>query len=98
MLRPLRLLLLAALGGAATGVVVFAFLRTLDAVTDARADAPWLAWLLPVVGFVVAGTYHSFGGRAKGGTPGVIAEATVFTHGAPARMARPARAREERFA
>ncbi|MFZ9629143.1 MAG: chloride channel protein [Ilumatobacteraceae bacterium] len=87
MLRPIRLLVLSAVGGAVTGLVVFAFLRSLDAVTDIRLETPWLVWLLPVVGIVVAATYHAFGGRAKGGTPGVIAEANVLTHGAPARMA-----------
>lgn len=87
MLRALRLAVLAAAGGAATGVVVFAFLRALDHVTDVRLHQPWLVWLLPVVGVVVAGTYHRWGGRAKGGTTAVIEQAEVFTHGAPARMA-----------
>lgn len=87
MLRALRLAVLAAVGGAATGVVVFAFLSSLDHVTDLRLEQPWLVWLLPVVGLAVAGTYHRWGGRAKGGTTAVIEQANVFTHGAPARMA-----------
>lgn len=86
MLRALRLAVLAAVGGAATGVVVFAFLRSLDHVTDLRLEQPWLVYLLPVVGLTVAGTYHRWGGRAKGGTTAVIEQADVFTHGAPARM------------
>jgi H+/Cl- antiporter ClcA len=87
MLRALRLTVLAAAGGAATGAVVFAFLRSLDHVTDLRLDHPWLVWLLPLVGLIVAGSYHRWGGRAKGGTTAVIEQANVFTHGAPARMA-----------
>ena len=87
MRRMLRLLVLAAVGGAVSGVGVYAFLRSLDAATTARLDTPWLVWLLPVGGAAVAALYHAIGGRARSGTAGVIAEATVLTHGAPARMA-----------
>lgn len=85
--RAVRLAALAAVGGAATGVVVLAFLESLDRVTELRLDQPWLVWLLPAVGAIVAGVYHRWGGRAKGGTTAVIEQANVFTHGAPARMA-----------
>lgn len=87
MIRLIRLLALAAVGGAATGGAVWAFLTSLDHVTTLRLDHPWLIWLLPVVGVVVTGGYHRWGGRAKAGTTGVIEQTNVFTHGAPARMA-----------
>lgn len=82
----LRVLFVTVVGSAASAVVVWAFLVALDAATELRLDQPGLVWLLPVAGFMVAGTYHSWGGRAKGGTPAVVEQAGVFTHGAPARM------------
>lgn len=87
MRRLLRLLVLSAVSGAISGAGVYAFLRSLDAATSARLERPWLVWLLPVGGAAVAAAYHAIGGRARGGTAGVIAEATVLTHGVPARMA-----------
>ena len=77
----------AAIGGALTGCISFAFLEALDWATRTRTDHRWLVYLLPVAGFVVGGAYHWFGGRAKGGTPAVIEQAHTFTHGVPARMA-----------
>ncbi|MEY4175433.1 MAG: hypothetical protein RI900_2598 [Actinomycetota bacterium] len=77
----------AAVGGALTGVISYAFLRALDWATDTRTANGWLQWLLPLAGAVVAGTYHQWGGRAKGGTPYVIEQSHTFTHGVPARMA-----------
>ena len=79
-------LLFAAIGGALTGVVSYAFLRSLKWATDSRLAHPSLLFLLPVAGLVVAGTYHYLGGRAKGGTPYVIEQAHTYTHGVPARM------------
>lgn len=87
MVRLLRLLALSAAAGVVGGAGVFVFLRGLDAATALRLDEPWLIWLLPLCGAVVAGTYHAVGGRARSGTSGVVAEANVLTHGAPARMA-----------
>ena len=80
-------LVFAAIGGALTGVVSYAFLRSLTWATDTRLAHPSLLFLLPVAGLVVASTYHYLGGRAKGGTPYVIEQGNVFTHGVPARMA-----------
>ncbi|HAP75892.1 MAG TPA: voltage-gated chloride channel protein, partial [Acidimicrobiaceae bacterium] len=83
----LRLLLFAAIGGALTGLISYAFLRSLDWATRTRLAHEWLVWLLPLCGLVVGGAYFYKGGRAKGGTPAVIEQANVFTHGVPARMA-----------
>ena len=86
-MRRLRVLVFAAVGGALTGCISYAFLEALDRATRTRVELRWPVFLLPVAGFVVAGVYHRFGGRAKGGTPAVIEQANTFTHGVPARMA-----------
>ncbi len=83
----LKLYLFAAIGGALTGLISFAFLRALDWATHTRLAHGWLVWLLPAAGFIVAGSYHYWGGRAKGGTPMVIEQAHTFTRGVPTRMA-----------
>jgi H+/Cl- antiporter ClcA len=83
----LKVYLFAAIGGALTGLISFAFLRALDWATRTRIAHGWLVWLLPVAGFVVAAAYHYKGGRAKGGTPMVLEQAHTFTHGVPSRMA-----------
>lgn len=87
MIAKARLALFAAVGGALTGLISFAFLRSLDWATNTRVAHGWLVWLLPAVGLLVGATYHSLGGRAKGGTPAVIEQGHMFTHGVPARMA-----------
>jgi len=87
MFARLRLLLFAGIGGALTGLISFAFLRSLDWATRTRTAHGWLVWLLPLVGIVVGAGYHYLGGRAKGGTPAVIEQGHLFTHGVPARMA-----------
>lgn len=79
--------LVSLVGGALTGVASWAFLRALDWATTTRIEHGRLVYLLPVAGAVVAGAYHRWGGRAKGGTPAVIEQANVMTHGVPARMA-----------
>ncbi len=87
MIAKARLALFAAIGGGLTGVISFAFLRSLDWATSTRVANGWLVWLLPVVGLLVGATYYYLGGRAKGGTPAVIEQGHLFTHGVPARMA-----------
>ncbi|MBI4934477.1 MAG: chloride channel protein [Actinobacteria bacterium] len=82
-----RVWLFAAIGGALTGLISFAFLRGLDWATRTRIAHGWLVWLLPVAGLAVGGAYHYWGGRAKGGTPAVIEQSHTFTHGVTSRMA-----------
>lgn len=86
MRRTIRLVIASIVGGGLTGVVAFAFLRSLDWVTRTRLAHGWLVWLLPAVGLLVGVTYHYLGGRAKGGTAAVIEQGHMFTHGVPARM------------
>ena len=83
--RP-HLLLFAGIGGALTGVVSYAFLESLDWATRTRIAHGWLVWLLPAAGLAIGAVYHYVGGRAKGGTPAVIEQGHLFTHGVPARM------------
>ncbi|MDP1912447.1 chloride channel protein [Brevundimonas sp.] len=82
-----RLVVFAAIGGALTGLISYAFLESLDWATRTRIAHGWLVWLLPAVGLAVGAVYHYLGGRAKGGTPAVIEQGHLFTHGVPARMA-----------
>ena len=87
MIAKARLALFAAVGGALTGLISFAFLWSLDWATNTRIAHGWLVWLLPVVGLLVGAAYHYWGKGAKGGTPLVIEQGHLFTHGVPARMA-----------
>jgi len=87
MLSRARVALFAAIGGGLTGLISYAFLRSLDWATRTRVAHGWLVWLLPLVGLIVAAVYFYWGGRAKGGTPAVIEQTHTFTHGVPARMA-----------
>ena len=87
MLARLRLLLFAALGGAVTGLVSYWFLEALIWATRTRVEHGWLVWLLPGIGLTVAGVYFYWGGRAKGGTPAVIEQGNVYTHGVGPGMA-----------
>jgi H+/Cl- antiporter ClcA len=83
----LRVWLFAAIGGALTGLISYAFLRSLDWATRTRIAHGWLVWLLPLAGLAVGSAYHYWGGRAKGGTPTVIEQSHTFTHGVTSRMA-----------
>lgn len=82
-----RVWLFAAIGGALTGLISFAFLRGLDWATRTRIAHGWLVWLLPAAGLAIGAAYHYWGGRAKGGTPAVIEQSHTFTHGVTSRMA-----------
>ena len=87
MLARLRVLLFAAIGGALTGLISYSFLKGLDWATRTRIAHGWWLWLLPAVGLLVGAVYFYWGGHAKGGTPYVIEQGHIFTHGVPARMA-----------
>ena len=87
MLTRLRLLLFAGIGGGLTGLISYSFLKGLDWATRTRLAHGWLLWLLPAVGLLVGTVYHYWGSHAKGGTPYIIEQGHIFTHGVPARMA-----------
>lgn len=87
MLTRLRLLLFAGIGGVLTGLISYSFLKGLDWATRTRIAHGWLLWLLPAAGLLIGAVYHYWGSHAKGGTPYVIEQGHIFTHGVPTRMA-----------
>lgn len=58
---------LAAVVGAASGVASAFFLRALEKATEWQTDHPWLLYLLPLAGIVIAWSYQGFGKSAAGG-------------------------------
>lgn len=59
--------LLAAIVGAASGVASALFLKALEIVTSWQTDHPWLLYLLPLAGIIIAWSYQGFGKSAAGG-------------------------------
>ena len=58
---------LAAVVGAASRVASAFFLRALEKATEWQTDHPWLLYLLPLAGIVIAWSYQGFGKSAAGG-------------------------------
>ncbi|MFN8661306.1 MAG: chloride channel protein [Thermomicrobiales bacterium] len=58
---------LAAIIGVASGAASAIFLILLDLATAAQTDNPWLLYLLPLAGVVIAWAYAGFGKSAAGG-------------------------------
>ncbi|MEI7928700.1 MAG: chloride channel protein, partial [Verrucomicrobiales bacterium] len=79
----LRLLPMAMAVGSASAL----FLWTLDRVTRARFDHPWLLYLLPGGGLLVALLYKTVGGKSEGGTNLLVDEIHEPGGGVPRRMA-----------
>jgi len=73
--------------GVLAGSASALFLWSLDRVTDARWQNPWLLWLLPVFGFAVGWIYHRIGHGAAHGTNLILDEIHAPGGGVPARMA-----------
>lgn len=86
-LHLLRSIALGALSGGLAGLASFAFLETLDRVTDLRLDEPWLLWFLPVAAFLIGLVYHRWGGRASGGNALLLEEIHEPTAWVPRRLA-----------
>lgn len=63
------------------------FLWSLDRVTEARWQHPWLLWLLPVFGFAIGWVYLRIGQNAAHGTNRILDEIHAPGGGVPARMA-----------
>ena len=72
MKASLRLLLLVLLVSALMGVAAWAFLASLDFVTEQREACLWLFALLPIVSVATAWVYHTHGLRAARGNNLVI--------------------------
>lgn len=79
----LRLVPMAMAIGSATAL----FLWSLDRVTSLRFEHPWLLYLLPVVGLLVAWMYGKVGGTSEKGTNLLIDEIHEPGGGVPRRMA-----------
>jgi len=58
---------LAVLVGLASGLASALFLMVLSRATDAQAHHPWLLYLLPVAGALIAWSYQGYGKSAAGG-------------------------------
>jgi H+/Cl- antiporter ClcA len=86
-LRALVTLALAALVGVACGGAAWLFLTLLGAATAFRVAHEAVVFALPVVGLVAGAAYERFGGRARGGTPLVLATAREPGPWLPRRMA-----------
>ena len=79
----LRLLPMAMAVGSASAL----FLWSLDRATRARFDHPWLLYLLPLGGLLVALLYQAVGGKSEGGTNLLVDEIHEPGGGVPRRMA-----------
>lgn len=71
----------------AVGSAAAFFLWSLDRVTRLRFEQPWLLYLLPLGGLLVALAYQTVGGRSEGGTNLVVDEIHQPGGGVPRRMA-----------
>jgi H+/Cl- antiporter ClcA len=70
-----------------TGSAVAAFLWALDRVTAIRFEHPWLLWLLPIAGGLIAWLFATVGGPADKGNNLIIDEIHEPGGGVPLRMA-----------
>lgn len=65
---------------AAVGIVCGLFLWALEWCTLARFDNPWIIYLCPVGGMIVAGSYHLFAGASSKGNNLVIDAVRKVSH------------------
>jgi H+/Cl- antiporter ClcA len=84
--RP-KLIALVVLMSALVGSACSFFLWSLEVVTRVRFDHPWLLWLLPVAGVVVARLYQRHGGTSDGGNNLILDRIHDPGGGVPRRMA-----------
>ncbi len=73
--------------GAMIGAIVALFLWSLDRVTHARWDHPWLLFLLPLAGIAIGWMYHLFGRSVEGGNNLIVDQIHKPGGGVPSRMA-----------
>jgi len=83
----LRWLLLVLPLAMVTGSACAFFLWSLDAVTQVRFNHPWLLYLLPLAGVVIAYMYHRWGQSAESGNNLIIDQIHEPGGGVPTRMA-----------
>lgn len=68
------------------GSVCALFLWSLERVTDARFEHPWLLYLLPFAGLASAAMYHRFGRSVEGGNNLIVDEIHEPGGGVPPRI------------
>ncbi len=83
----LKWLLITALLSCGVGSISAWFLLTLEWVTNMRESFPWLLYLLPVSGVLIALLYHHFGKSAEGGNNLIVDEIHEPGAGVPGEMA-----------
>lgn len=71
---------------AVVGSACALFLWSLEKVTDARFDHPWLLYLLPLAGLASAAMYHRFGRSVEGGNNLIVDEIHEPGGGVPPRI------------
>ncbi len=71
---------------AVVGSACALFLWSLETVTDARFDHPWLLYLLPLAGLASAAMYHWFGRSVEGGNNLIVDEVHEPGGGVPPRI------------
>jgi H+/Cl- antiporter ClcA len=82
-----RWMLLAGATGVAAGVASAVFLHLLGWATRTQQETPWLLFLLPVAGAVMAWTYQRWGEIAGQGNNAILDEIHDDVPGTPLRMA-----------
>lgn len=85
--RLIVLLLALLVMACVVGTLCAAFLWSLDAVTRARFDHPWLLFLLPLGGAGIGWLYHRVGQSVEGGNNLILDEIHEPGGGVPLRMA-----------
>lgn len=83
----LRWTALGSASGILAGLACWAFLVSLDRVTETRTGHPWLVWTLPLIGLAVGWAYHRHAGRAAEGSALLLDEIHQPTDWVPRRMA-----------
>lgn len=86
-LSPLKWLLWIAPMATVIGSACAFFLWSLDYVTRVRFEQPWLLYLLPIAGVVVAYLYQKIGGASSGGNNLIMEQIHEPEGGVPKRMA-----------
>lgn len=82
-----KLVLAVASAAVLAGTASAVFLGSLEAVTRARFDHPWLLYFLPLAGVAVAWLYQRHGGESEGGNSLIIDRIHDPGGGVPRRMA-----------
>lgn len=87
MLYMIKWLVIGGAVGVLAGSASALFLTSLDAVTQARIDKPWLLFLLPIGGAAVSWVYWKFGQSSAKGNNLILEQIHAGSEAVPLRMA-----------